>query len=85
MNELAQHPRLIFEVLVAYWTVSAIVTSMPEPSKSNYWGTWIYGALHLFVGSMKTFADSRLQSLTQTTTVKVEEIKPLPKEEAPHG
>ncbi len=81
MDELFQHPKLIIEVLAAYWIVSAVVTSMPRPSASSYWGTWAYDALHLFVGSIKTFADSKISTLTQTaatgekTVVKVEETK----------
>lgn len=79
MNELMQHPKLIIEVLVAYWAFSAIVTGMPKP-QGGFWYPWIYDTLHLFAGSVKTFADSRISTLT--TTVKVEEAKPAPTSES---
>lgn len=68
MDELLKHPRIVFEVLIAYWAFSAIVTGMPKPSASSFWGTWIYDTLHLFAGSVKQFADSKLQAM-ETTTV----------------
>lgn len=71
MNELMQHPKVVLEVLAAYWAFSAIVTGMPKPSPTSYWGTWVYDTLHLFAGSVKQFADSKIQSI-QTTVTKVE-------------
>lgn len=79
MNELLQHPRVVIEVVLAYWAFSAIVTGMPKPRDSNFWGTWIYDTLHLFVGSVKQFADKKIQTLTEettTTTVAKTEVKP---------
>ncbi len=78
MDELYSHPRIIIEILVAYWLFSAIVASMPDPPSESFWYKWIYGALHLFAGNMKTFADSKLKSLettTETHTVEVKETK----------
>lgn len=76
MNELAQHPKLILEVLIAYWAFSAIVTGMPKPPENSYWATWVYDTLHLFAGSVKQFADSKMQAISQQTTItKIETTK----------
>ena len=75
MSELLQHPKLIAEVLFIYWAFSAIVTGMPKPKPESFWGNWIYDSLHLFAGSVKQFADSRVQTLT-TTVVKTDTKEP---------
>lgn len=71
MSEIMQHPRLVVEVLAAYWAFSAIVTGMPKPSPNSYWGNWVYDSLHLFAGAVKQFADTRIQTMS-TTVVKVD-------------
>lgn len=71
MNELAQHPKLILEVLAAYWLFSAIVTSMPVPPKDSFWYLWLYGALHAFAGDVSKFAASKIAALESSTTVTV--------------
>ncbi len=76
MNDLLHNPIVVIKVLGIYWAFSAIVSSMPKPKESSYWGTWLYGALHLFAGSIGKFADSRISSLTTTVTeTKVEPPK----------
>lgn len=67
MDELLQHPKLILEVLAAYWLFSAVVTSMPPPPSGSFWYSWLYGSLHVFAGSIKMFADSKIQALESTT------------------
>lgn len=82
MNELFQHPRIILEVLVAYWGFSAIVSGMPEPPSTAFWYRWLYATLHAFAGNLKQFADSRIQSLSQTTVITKTQEVVAPKETA---
>lgn len=67
MDDLLGHPRIILEVLAAYWLFSAIVTSMPKPPSGSFWYSWIYDALHIFAGNVSKFADSKIQALESTT------------------
>jgi hypothetical protein len=54
VSEALQHPRLILEVLVAYWAFSALVSGMPKPKEDNsqFWYGWLYTSLHTFAGSL---------------------------------
>jgi len=70
MDELFAHPKVILEVLIAYWLFSAFVTSMPPPEVGSFWYKWIYDLLHLFAGSVKKFADSKIQSLESSVSRK---------------
>lgn len=82
MNELFQHPKLIFEVLAAYWAFSALVSGMPDPPQGSFFYAWLYHSLHAFAGNLTKFADSKIQAMTSTTTtVKVEESKTTEKPE----
>lgn len=68
MNSLIQlydqHPTLF--PLVCYFVFSAIVTSQPKPPITNYWGTWVYDALHLLAGSMQKIMEKRIQAYEVT-------------------
>ncbi len=72
MSELTQHPRVILEVLVAYWAFSAIVSGMPDPPTGAFYYKWLYATLHAFAGNLRQFADSKLQSLESVTVTKTE-------------
>jgi len=67
MDELFQHPKVILEVLVAYWAFSAVVSGMPDPPEGSFFYKWLYATLHAFAGNLKQFADSKIQSLEKTT------------------
>ncbi len=69
MDELFQHPKLVIEVLAAYWAFSAIVTGQPKPDPKSYWGNWLYDSLHLFAGNVQKLAESRIQTLSKTVQV----------------
>ena len=75
MNELLQHPRVIIEAIVVYWLFSAVVGSMPKPPATSYWGTWLYGALHLFAGNLAKFAEAKLQALANGKTEETKKEK----------
>lgn len=88
MEELLAHPKVILEVLVAYWLFSAVVSGMPDPPADSFWYKWAYATLHTFAGNLKQFADSKTQSLESTvqrkaadgtetlTKTKITETKP---------
>lgn len=83
IDELAKHPKLIFEVLAIYWGFSAVVSGMPQPPTGSFWYSWLYTSLHMFAGNISKFADAKLQSLetnTVTVTKKVETSPEPPKE-----
>ena len=63
MNELFQHPKVILEVIVAYWAFSAIISGMPDPPQGSFYYKWAYATLHAFAGNLKKFADSKIQTL----------------------
>ena len=63
MDELLQHPKLIIEVMFAYWAFSALVSGMPDPPTGSFWYRWAYATLHTFAGNLKQFADSRISTL----------------------
>lgn len=75
MDELFQHPKIILEVLVAYWGFSAVVSGMPDPPTDSFFYKWLYATLHAFAGNLKQFADSKIQTLSQTTVTKVQQIQ----------
>lgn len=70
MNDLIAHPKIIFEVLVAYWAFSAVVSGMPDPPLDSFYYKWLYATLHAFAGNLKQFADNKIEALEQTTVVK---------------
>lgn len=83
MSELGQHPKLIFEVMAAYWAFSAIVSGMPDPPPGSFFYMWLYHSLHAFAGNLTKFAESKMQATSSTTTtVKIEETKPVDKKES---
>ncbi len=86
MDELFGHPKVILEVLVAYWLFSAIVTSMPEPPSDAFWYKWLYGTLHIFAGNVSAFAASKIQSLENSTTITTRSTQVAPeKNDKPGG
>lgn len=69
MNDLMGHPKLILEVVVAYWAFSALVSGMPVPPVGAFWYAWLYATLHAFAGNLAKVADAKIQSLENSTTV----------------
>jgi hypothetical protein len=74
VSEALQHPRLILEVLVAYWAFSALVSGMPKPKSddSQFWYGWLYTSLHTFAGSLDQAAKNpAIQKVINTNTEKI--------------
>ncbi len=92
MDELFAHPKVILEVLIAYWAFSAIVSGMPDPPEGSFYYKWAYATLHAFAGNLTKFAESKIQSLETNvrqkspdgtvtdTQIKVKETAPAPKD-----
>lgn len=75
MDELLQHPKIILQVLIAYWAFNAFVSGMPDPPAGSFWYKWAYATLHAFAGNIRQFADSRIQTLETSVTRSPDQIK----------
>jgi len=82
LNEIVKHPRVIIEILAAYWGFSALVSGMPMPKDGQFWYQWMFTSLHTFSGSIRTAVnDPRLATLLQKQETRQEQIQPNTKKE----